>query len=209
MEGIIAKKDVACSEYCVCKTTDVNRFEEFPDAPSFSSIFNLEKYLQEFGYLTNGLSIIDFGCGTGYDTFQIAPLIEPGLITGIDVPQEMVDFANQTAQKSHAPTAAFHQSDNLRMIQPSSQDVVIVNNLFKILSNQDEFLLETYTILKTEGLLIIADEFAIDELSDSLRKDPAFQCGGIAGAQHSICKYTSRRFTFNYSINFNQFNNSN
>ena len=40
LEGIIAKTEVACSEYCVCKTTKVNRFEEFPDAPSFSSIVN-------------------------------------------------------------------------------------------------------------------------------------------------------------------------
>ena len=40
LEGIVAKKEVACSEYCVCKTTTGNRFEEFPDAPSFSSIVN-------------------------------------------------------------------------------------------------------------------------------------------------------------------------
>ena len=183
LEGIIAKREVACSEYCVCKTTDVNRFDEFPDAPSFSSIVNLEKYLQEFGYLTNGLSIIDFGCGTCHDAFQIAPLIEPGLITGIDFTQEMVDFADQTALKRHVENAVFHQSDNLRMIQPSSQDVLIANNVFNILSNQDEFLLETYAILKTGGLLIIADEFNIDMLPDSLRNDPAFQCGGIAGAE--------------------------
>jgi len=30
---------------------------------------------------------------------------------------------------------------------------------------------------------VIADEFILDYLPDSLRNDPSFQCGGIAGAR--------------------------
>ena len=214
LEGIVAKKEVACSEYCVCKTTTVNRFEEFPDAPSFSSIFNLAKYLQEFGYLTPDLSGVVFGCGTGHDALQIAPLIEPGQITGIDVTQEMVDFAHRATLKRHVTNAVFHQADNLHMLPPHSQDLLIVNNVFNILSDQEDFLLQASDILKLDGLLIIADEFAIDDLPDALRNDPAFQCGGIAGAEHAdrlVNRITDKGFKFlnqrlirSYSIPFKQ-----
>ncbi|OLS23298.1 MAG: hypothetical protein HeimC3_26390 [Candidatus Heimdallarchaeota archaeon LC_3] len=59
------------------------------------TIFDLVKYLEKFDYLHSGMSVIDFGSGTGHDAFQIAPLIAPGHITGIDVTPEMVDYAKK------------------------------------------------------------------------------------------------------------------
>ena len=183
LDRLITKEEVACSEYCVCKTTDVNRLDEFSDAPSFSSIFNLVKYLEEFCYLSQGLSVIDFGCDTGHDTFQLAPLIVPGQITGIDVTPETVDYAKETALKLQIENVFFHQSDNFCSISPKSQDLLIMNNVFNIIENKNEIISEASQILKSNGLLIIADVFIIDDLPESLRKDLQFQCGGIAGAK--------------------------
>ncbi|OLS24241.1 MAG: putative methyltransferase YcgJ [Candidatus Heimdallarchaeota archaeon LC_3] len=183
LERIIAKEEVACSDYCVCKTTDIDRFEEFSEAPSFSSIFNLVEYLEKFGYLHFGMSVIDFGSGTGHDAFQIAPLIAPSQITGIDITPEMVDFAKKTAQKLNLPNAVFHQASNLMLVKPESQDLILVNNVFNLLSNKRDFLQQVRTCLKADGVLVMADEFTIDILPESLRNDPAFQCGGIADAQ--------------------------
>ena len=183
LEKLIAKEEVACSEYCVCKTTVVNRFEEFADAPSFSSIYNLTDYLKEFSLLHSGISVVDFGCGTGHDVFQIAPVIAPGQIIGIDVTQEMIDFAKQTSLKLQMKNTFFHQSDNLTSISHISQDLIIVNNVYNILQNKNDFIIKANQILKTGGILVIADEFILDYLPDSLRNDPSFQCGGIAGAR--------------------------
>lgn len=183
LENLIAKKEVACSEYCVCKTTQVNRFEEFEEAPSFSSIYNLTKYLEEFGLLKSGISVIDFGCGTGHDVFQLAPLIAPGKIIGIDVTQEMIDFAKQTSLTLNMKNTFFHQSESLTSISQSSQDLIIANNVYNILNNKNDFIANANKILKIRGLLVIADEFMLDDLPNSLRNDPSYQCGGISGAR--------------------------
>ncbi len=183
LERMKAREEVACNEYCVCKTTTVNRFEEFSDAPSFSSIFNLSNYLQELDILKPGLEIIDFGSGTGHDTFQIAPLIFPGHIIGIDVTEEMVDYAKQIAIKLGIQNTTFKRSDSLQIISENSKDVVITNNVFNILIHKEKFIMEADRILKTGGYLVIADEFIIDNIPEKLRNDPAFQCGGIAGAK--------------------------
>jgi ubiquinone/menaquinone biosynthesis C-methylase UbiE/copper chaperone CopZ len=183
LERIILKEEVACSEYCVCKTTDIDRFEEFSEAPSFSSIFNLVKHLEKFDYLYPGMAVIDFGSGTGHDAFQIAPLITPGQITGIDITPEMIDFAKKTAQKLNMPNALFHQASDLKLIKSGSQDLILANNVFNLLSNKREVLQQARACLKTDGILVLADEFTVDTLPESLRNDPAFQCGGIADAQ--------------------------
>ena len=126
----------------------------------------------------------------------------------------MVDFAHRGSLKRHETNAVFHQADNLHMLPPHSQDLLIVNNVFNILSDQEDFLLQASDILKLDGLLIIADEFAIDDLPDALRNDPAFQCGGIAGAEHAdrlVNRITDKGFKFlnqrlirSYSIPFKQ-----
>ena len=77
----------------------------------------------------------------------------------------------------------FHESDSLTSISQNSQDIIIANNVYNILNNKNDFIIDAYHILKAKGLLVIADEFILDELPDSLRNDPSFQCGGIAGAR--------------------------
>lgn len=186
LERLIAKEEVACNEYCVCKTTTINRFEEFADAPSFSSIFNLLKYLEEFHILKPGLEIVDFGCGTGHDSFQIAPVIFPGHILGLDVTDEMVEFASQTALKLNIPNVSFKQAESLQIIPDQSKDLLLVNNVFNILIHKNDFVTEANKLLKVDGILVIADEFIIDYLPDELKNDPAFQCGGIAGAMRAV-----------------------
>jgi 2-polyprenyl-3-methyl-5-hydroxy-6-metoxy-1,4-benzoquinol methylase len=213
LDKIKAKEEVACSEYCVCKTTDVDRFAEFSEAPSFSSIFNLVEYLTKFNYLNSGLSVLDFGCGTGHDSFQIAPLVAPGIVTGIDITPDMVSFAKETKKKLDIANVVFHQSAYLQLIKPETQDIILTNNVFNLLPDKSTFLQQAAMTLKANGTLVIADEFTIDALPDSLRKDPAFQCGGIADAQRmtsiiKLCedngfKVQQREIIRNYEISFN------
>ncbi|MCH8905725.1 MAG: hypothetical protein IH840_01445, partial [Candidatus Heimdallarchaeota archaeon] len=70
LERVIEGIEVACSKYCVCKITEVDRFNEFSIAPSFASVYNLNEYIVP--YLTAGGSIVDFGSGTGHDALNLA-----------------------------------------------------------------------------------------------------------------------------------------
>ncbi len=216
LKRILTKEEVACSDFCVCKTTTINRFEEFANAPSFSSIYNLTDYLLKNKYLKPEMTITDFGSGTGHDTFQIAPLIYPGQINGIDITSEMVDYATKTAHELHLQNVSFHQNFDLSNIEPDSQDLIFTNNVFNLLKNKSKFLLQVFKCLKSNGIFVIADEFSVDFLPESLRKDPMFQCGGIPEAQpqkyvENLCaeyklEIDQKIIVKEYSILYNEFN---
>lgn len=174
--------EVACSDSCVCKTTDVDRFKEASEAPSFASVYDLSSHIQE--YLKDGMSIIDFGSGTGHDAFKIASIVTNSVIIGIDITPEMVDFANTNAKKMKLDNVSFIEGSDLNDIQQGSQDLIYSNNVFNMLPNKINFLKEIKRVLKPGGILIIADEFAKDHLPHDLISDPAFQCGGISGAEN-------------------------
>lgn len=173
--------EVACSDSCVCKTTNVDRLKDASEAPSFASVYDLSNHVQE--YLKDGMSIIDFGSGTGHDAFKIASIVNNSVIIGIDITPEMVDFANLKAKKMKLDNVSFIEGSDLNDIQQDSHDLIFVNNVFNMLPSKTNFLKETKRVLKPGGILIIADEFAKNNLPQEIITDPAFQCGGISGAE--------------------------
>ena len=95
----------------------------------------------------------------------------------------MIEYAKNIAIKLQVKNVNFQESENLLSISPKSQDLLILNNVFNILINKEEIISESREILKIDGLLVVADEFVIDDLPESLLKDPQFLCGGIASAK--------------------------
>ncbi|OLS21649.1 MAG: Trans-aconitate 2-methyltransferase [Candidatus Heimdallarchaeota archaeon LC_2] len=177
LEGI----EVACSDNCVCKTTDVDRLSESDGVASFASVYNLNERINSF--LEQGMLITDFGCGTGHDAILTAEIVNPGIVTGIDVTPEMVKFATEQAKLQGINNVKFIESFDLSPLEKESQDVIYVNNVLNLLNDKSVFLLGAYEKLKLHGLLIIADEFALEEFPTELRDDESFQCGGISGAE--------------------------
>ncbi len=183
IQAIKEGTEVACSEYCVCKETEIDRLSEFPSAPSLGSIHDLvDRVSQVF---KRGQNVVDFGCGTGHDSFKIAPLISPGTITGIDLTPEMIAHAQDAAQKLAITNARFIEASDLTNIPVNSLDVILMNNVYNMLTPDDKrsILEQAKKCLKNRGILIISDEFSKNQLPDSVRNDPQLQCGGIAGAQ--------------------------
>ncbi|MFV2016118.1 MAG: methyltransferase domain-containing protein [Candidatus Heimdallarchaeota archaeon] len=173
--------EVACSDNCVCKTTDIDRLSESDGSPSFASVYNLSERIEP--YLKPDMMITDFGCGTGHDAIRIAKIVHNGMITGIDVTPEMVEFAAKQAESQGVNNTKFIESHDLSPIEDETQDVIYVNNVLNLLDDKSLFLQTAFDKLKSDGLLIIADEFALEEFPTDLRNDESFQCGGISGAE--------------------------
>lgn len=193
LQRALNNEEVACSEHCVCKITDIGRLDEFRDAPSFASVYNLSEAIQD--YLTPGSSIIDYGCGTGHDVFRIAPIISPGNVVGIDITPEMIEHAKSIALKNGIENVQFIVGGDLSSILDESVNIVYANNVFNIIEQKTEFIQSCYNKLVDGGKLIIADEFAIDNLPREIQYDPEFLCGGIAGAltYHQIRNIVEKR----------------
>ncbi len=187
--------DVACSEYCVCKTTTVDRKKEFPQAPSLAVIHDLTTRINK--YLRQGMNVLDFGCGTGHDALQIAPIIEPGNMIGIDVTPEMIAFATHAAQKLGIENVEFKIGADLSNIPKNALDVVYLNNVFNILNEKQQILQQIFERLNKNDFCIIADEFTDENLPNELKADPSFQCGGLAGAESlSVLEMAAKKAGF-------------
>ena len=180
LQRALNNEEVACSEHCVCKTTNIDRLDEFQEAPSFASVYNLSELVQE--YLAPGFTVIDFGCGTGHDAFRIAPLVPQGTVRGIDITPEMVEYANRISRDLEYANVQFTTGSDLSSVSPDSIDVIYTNNVFNILEDKSIFLRQSYIKLRSGGKLVIADEFAIDSLPEKIQSDPEYRCGGISGA---------------------------
>jgi ABC-2 type transport system ATP-binding protein len=111
----------------------------------------IDKRLSEECYLGD---IIEFGCGTGYFTKEIAKKARNVIAT--DLSDEMLEiariqlkeFRNITIQKVNCEDTSF----------PSGRfDTVFIANLVHVLINPTKVLQESHQILKNGGLLLIVD----------------------------------------------------
>jgi len=98
--------------------------------------------------------VVELGCGRGYFTKAIARNATQVLAT--DLSDEMVEaartelkeFQNITVQKADCENTAF----------PSEKfDTVVMVNVVHFIENPDKCLQESYRILKTGGVLLLAD----------------------------------------------------
>ena len=180
LQRALSGQEVACSEFCVCKTTNINRIDEFQEAPSFASVYNLTEYLED--YLKEGMTIVDFGSGTGHDILRITSTLSSGSFYGIDITPEMINHARSTAEEMEIENVKFMIASDMASIEDQSCDLIYTNNVFNILEDQAQFVKESHSKLNSNGRLVIADEVAKTELPDGIKTDPNYQCGGIAGA---------------------------
>ena len=51
-------------------------------------------------HLSEGMSVLDCGCGPGPITLGFAEIVTPGRVVGIDIEPTMIDQANQLASDS-------------------------------------------------------------------------------------------------------------
>lgn len=168
--------EVACSEHCVCKTTDVDRFKD--ETPSFATLYNLAELLE----ISDGMTVVDFGCGTGHDLFELNKKHSGLNLIGVDVTDSMIAFAQEMNDKIGGKNFSFIVGRDFREVEDESVDLVYLNNVFNIILDKSKFLKDAFQVLKAGGKLIIADEFTEEAIPDKLKNDPEFQCGGIAGA---------------------------
>lgn len=115
-----------------------------------------------------GKKILDFGCGEGELSTQLAKL--GALVTGIDISPELIEIANKRAELDHvAENVQFHVADVLKSPpQPAHFDILIC---YAVLHHVD--INQTFPILlhavKPGGLVIIVEPIALSPNLQKLR----------------------------------------
>lgn len=97
-----------------------------------------------------GLTVLDYGCGTGYGSAILAKTAKA--VLGIDISQEAISYA-----KMHYKGLQFHVMDAMKTpIKNASFDAVVCFEMIEHVQNAEKALLEIWRILAPGGILIIS-----------------------------------------------------
>ena len=106
-----------------------------------------------------GQTILDLGCGAGFDTLLAAKKVGPnGKVIGIDVTPQMIVKARNNAGSLGLMNVEFVLGEIEDLPIPNaSADLVISNGVFNLCSDKPKVLSEVFRVLKPGGRLQMAD----------------------------------------------------
>ena len=122
---------------------------------------NPEKTLSEFG-IQPGMTIADFGCGTGHVGILIAQRVgENGKVFAIDIMEDKLDSI-----RTHAKAVGLKNLETIRAnlevlggtkLADQSQDMTVLVNILFQSQKKADIIRETKRVLKTDGELVVID----------------------------------------------------
>ena len=142
-----------------------------------------------------GLTVLDVGCGTGYDVYTISKLVgEEGHVIGVDMNDDQLAVAEKH-RDSMAETFGYKESnvtfkkgyiEDLKSlgIEDESIDIVISNCVINLSPDKESVFKEIFRVLKRGGELYFSDIFADRRLPESLENDPVLLGECIGGAMY-------------------------
>jgi arsenite methyltransferase len=122
------------------------------------------------GNIRRGDTILDFGCGAGFDLFVASKLAgESGRVCGIDLTEDMVSRARENLTLAGITNFEIKKVDSETIpYDDHSFDVVISNGVINLSPRKDAGFAEIYRVLKPDGRLQFADVVLENELPASL-----------------------------------------
>jgi SAM-dependent methyltransferase len=106
-----------------------------------------------------GQTILDLGCGAGFDTLLAARRVgASGKVIGVDMTPEMIAKARTNAETLGLANVEFFLEEIEDLSIPdASVDLVISNGVFNLCSDKPKVLSEVFRVLKPGGRLHMAD----------------------------------------------------
>jgi SAM-dependent methyltransferase len=134
--------------------------------------------------LAEGETVLDLGSGAGADVLISARRVAPsGRAIGLDMTDEMLDFARRNAREAGLANAEFVKGYIERIPLPdTSVDVVISNCVLNLSGDKAQVIREAARVLKPGGRFAISDVIADPDMDDETRADMRQWTGCIAGA---------------------------
>lgn len=113
-----------------------------------------EKELKLLGNL-KGKNILEIGCGGAQCGIAMAK--QGAKVTGIDISNKQLKFAQQLAEKNKVKIN-FYQGDivNLKQTKSNSQDIVFTAWALHYINNLDKCFKEVYRVLKNKGIFVLS-----------------------------------------------------
>ena len=103
-------------------------------------------------HVNSGMRLLDCGCGVGSITLDLAKIVFPGDVAGIDLDSKQLDFARSEAVKQGIKNVRFEQASVYKLPFPdSSFDAVLAHTLLMHLNDPLKAIKEMRRVLKKPG----------------------------------------------------------
>jgi ubiquinone/menaquinone biosynthesis C-methylase UbiE len=110
-------------------------------------------------HLQPGMSLLDCGCGIGTITLDLAELVAPGQVIGVDMDNAQLEIARASAQQRGLTNVTFEQGNVYELrFAATTFDIVNAHTLLYHLSDQLRAIQEMRRVLKPGGLIAITDD---------------------------------------------------
>ena len=109
-------------------------------------------------HLKSGMNLLDCGCGPGSISIDLAALIAPGDVIGIDMAESTLENARKNAKERGVSNILFEAANVYELPFPDNTfNAVFSHSLVEHLRNPLKGLMEQYRVLKPGGILGIRD----------------------------------------------------
>lgn len=139
-----------------------------------------------FQILRQGDRVVEFGSGTGNDSFAAAQMIgQTGKVVGIDISEKNINTARDYMDQLRINNVEFRHGDIHNVPLPKEYaDVVMANCVFNLQDDKQKVADEMYRIANHNGFVCISDFVTLREIPSGLRKEGAELAGCIGGAEN-------------------------
>jgi arsenite methyltransferase len=154
-----------------------DRVDGLPDAvvESFAGVGNPFSW----GDLQPGKTVVDLGCGAGFDTFLAAQMVGPeGRVIGVDMTPAMLNKARHNAELLGQRNVDLREGYLEELpVADGVADVVISNGVINLCPDKATALAEAFRVLKPGGRLQIADIIVAKAVPEGAKQDIALWTG--------------------------------
>jgi SAM-dependent methyltransferase len=103
------------------------------------------------------MDAVDLGCGGGEVTFEIARLVAPSVVTGIDMDEVKVALAREAAAARGVDNVRFRAMNLHDWHEPAAYDAVYARFVLQHLSQPVQILRQMWEAVRPGGVIIVED----------------------------------------------------
>ena len=139
---------------------------------------------QAMAALRPGETVVDLGCGGGFDCFLAARRVgKKGQVIGVDMTPEMIHKARENAARGKIKNVEFRLGEIEHLpVADAAADVILSNCVVNLSPDKPQVYAEAARVLKAGGRLAISDVVAIAPIPAKIKRKLQAHSGCIAGS---------------------------